>query len=100
MSKIVNLLKSIPVAEIIEKSKPKLKTMIYYAKEELPPPKISDIPAIKSGISNLIKSAKDRRYLQLTVREVWLNTLVSIEVICWFFVGECIGKQHIIGYDV
>ncbi|XP_076749123.1 ATP synthase F(0) complex subunit g, mitochondrial [Xylocopa sonorina] len=97
---MANLLKSIPVGEIIAKSKPILEKSLYYAKVELVPPKISDIPAIRNGISNLIRSAKNKRYLQVSVREAWLNTLVSIEVLCWFFVGECIGKRHLIGYDV
>ncbi|CAK9810327.1 ATP synthase subunit g, mitochondrial [Anthophora quadrimaculata] len=85
---------------VAAKARPALKKFVYYAKVELVPPKISDIPAIRSGINNLINSAKNKRYLHLTVREAWLNTLVGIEIYCWFFVGECIGKRHLIGYNV
>ncbi|CAK9825342.1 ATP synthase subunit g, mitochondrial [Anthophora retusa] len=85
---------------VATKARPALKNFVYYAKVELVPPKISDIPAIRTGINNLISSAKNKRYLQLTVREAWLNTLVGIEIYCWFFVGECIGKRHLIGYNV
>lgn len=85
---------------LLAKVKPVIGCCVYYAKVELVPPKISDIPAIKSGINNLISSAKNQRYLQLSVREAWLNTLVATEVLCWFFVGECIGKRHLIGYKV
>ncbi len=33
-------------------------------------------------------------------QEAWINTLVTAEVVCWFFVGECIGKRSLIGYNV
>ncbi|XP_066581042.1 ATP synthase subunit g, mitochondrial [Prorops nasuta] len=85
---------------LITESKPKLSIIARYAKVELTPPSFSDIPAIRSGISNLLQSAKSGRYRDLTVREAWLNTLVATEVICWFYIGECIGKRHIIGYNV
>nr|CAI5840621.1 unnamed protein product [Callosobruchus analis] len=48
----------------------------------------------------LISSAKNGSWKNLTVKEAWLNTLVGIEVWCWFYVGECIGKRHIVGYKV
>ncbi|XP_076632953.1 ATP synthase F(0) complex subunit g, mitochondrial [Colletes latitarsis] len=91
--KTMKLCKSAVVA-----AKPLLSCMQYYAKVELVPPKISDIPAIRSGINQLVNSAKTGGYRNLTVREAWLNTLVTIEVWCWFFVGECIGKRHLVGY--
>ncbi|XP_076647045.1 ATP synthase F(0) complex subunit g, mitochondrial [Halictus rubicundus] len=81
-------------------SKELLRKTIYYGKVELVPPKPTDIPAIKSGIQNLISAAKAGKYRDVTVREAWLNTLVTIEVICWFYIGECIGKRHFIGYKV
>ncbi|XP_033329695.2 ATP synthase F(0) complex subunit g, mitochondrial [Megalopta genalis] len=81
-------------------SKVLLQKTIYYGKVELVPPKVSDIPAIKSSIQSLINSAKTGKYREVTVREAWLNTLVTIEIICWFYVGECIGKRHLIGYNV
>ena len=33
-------------------------------------------------------------------QEVWLNTLVATEVGCFFFIGECIGKGSLIGYEI
>ncbi|XP_076181957.1 ATP synthase F(0) complex subunit g, mitochondrial [Ptiloglossa arizonensis] len=95
ISKALQLCKTAAVA-----SKPVLSKCLYYAKVEMVPPKLSDLPAIRSGITNLIKSAQTGSYRNLTVREAWLNTLVGAEVLCWFFVGECIGKRHIVGYDV
>ena len=83
----------------MKQAAPKLRTIQKYALVELVPPSPKDIPAIKSGIGKLIHSAKTGAYKNLTVREAWLNTLVAIEVYCWFFIGECIGKRHIVGYN-
>jgi len=51
---------------------------------------------------NFIKDFKSsgKRLGQVTVAEAWLNTLVTIEVITWFFVGEVIGRRHLVGYKV
>ncbi|XP_015607528.1 ATP synthase subunit g, mitochondrial [Cephus cinctus] len=88
------------IKTLITEAKPKLRVIASYAKVELVPPTPADIPAIRSGISRLIQSAKTGRYRDLTVREAWLNTLIAVEVICWFYIGECIGKRHLVGYNV
>ncbi|XP_003705829.2 ATP synthase F(0) complex subunit g, mitochondrial [Megachile rotundata] len=98
MSKLQGLVNVTKTA--ITTARPALKKFAYYAKVELVPPKISDIPAIRHDIQRLVSAAKNKRFLELPVREVWLNTLVTLEVLCWFFIGECIGKRHIIGYKV
>ena len=79
---------------------PKLQTFWKYAKVELAPPTLADIPEIRAGISRLLAAARTARWKEVPVREAWLNSLVTIEVLCWFYVGECIGKRHIVGYDV
>lgn len=48
----------------------------------------------------MISGAKSGAWKNVTVREAWLNTLVTVEVLCWFYVGEVIGKRHFVGYDV
>ncbi|KAI4503012.1 hypothetical protein M0802_002056 [Mischocyttarus mexicanus] len=93
--KVISLSRS-----FITQAIPKLKVFQAYAKVELMPPKLSELPAVKKSIVDIINAAKTGRYKELTVREAWLNTLVAIEVYCWFYVGECIGKRHIVGYDV
>lgn len=52
------------------------------------------------GISQLIRGARTGAWKETTVREGWLNTLVAVEVWCWFYIGECIGKRHYVGYDI
>lgn len=81
-------------------AQPKLQTFLKYAKVELTPPTPGDIPQIRAGIGRLIKGAKSGTWKQLTVRDAWLNTLVAAEVCFWFYMGECIGKRHIVGYNV
>ena len=71
-----------------------------YAKVELTPPTPGDIPAIRQGIGRLISGAKNGAYKNLTVKEAWLNTLITAEVCFWFYIGECIGKRHLVGYKV
>ena len=92
--------KNIFVTELVAEAKPKLRVAAQYAKVELVPPTIAEIPQIHSSIGKLIHSAKTGAYRDLTVKEAWLNTLVAIEIYCWFFIGECIGKRHLIGYNV
>ncbi|GAB6028411.1 hypothetical protein CHUAL_002572 [Chamberlinius hualienensis] len=88
------------VKQLAEASKPKLQVFIKYAKVELTPPKLSDLPQIRHGISDLVSAAKTGRWRKLTMKEATLNTLVGAEVLFWFFVGECIGKRALIGYQV
>lgn len=81
-------------------AQPKFELFLKYAKVELTPPTPRDIPAIRQGIGKLIQGAKSGKWREVTVREGWLNTLVTMEVLFWFYVGECIGKRHLVGYKV
>merc|ERR1712226_1403636 len=69
-------------------------------KAELMPPSPAEIPAAIGGAANLVKSAMTFKWANLTMREAWLNTLVAVEVGCWFFIGECIGKGSLVAYKV
>jgi len=88
------------VNKLIAQARPRLDVFLKYAKVELTPPTPADIPAIRQGIGRIISGARTGAYKNLTVREAWLNTLVTMEVCFWFYVGECIGKRHIVGYNV
>ncbi|XP_068151656.1 ATP synthase subunit g, mitochondrial [Drosophila tropicalis] len=88
------------VNRLLAQARPQLEVFLKYAKVELTPPTPADIPAIRQGLGNIIKSAKSGGYKNLSVKEAWLNTLVTAEVICWFYIGECIGKRNIVGYNV
>lgn len=73
------------------------KKAIQAALIELRPPTPAEIPtALRDGFRLFTK----RNWRDVTVREAFLNTLVTIEVICWFAVGECLAKGNLIGYQV
>ncbi|XP_060531725.1 ATP synthase subunit g, mitochondrial [Cylas formicarius] len=99
MSKLVAQIPSL-ANRLAAEARPRLNTFVKYAKVELSPPTPADIPQIRAGISKLISGARAGNWKNVTVREAWLNTLITVEVLCWFYVGECIGKRHIVGYDV
>lgn len=85
---------------MITQGKPKFATFLKYAKVELTPPTPGDIPAIRQGIGKLITGARTGAWKNLTVREAWLNTLITAEIFFWFYAGEVIGKRHLVGYKV
>lgn len=80
--------------------RPKFQTFLRYAAVELTPPSPGDIPAIRAGIGKILSGAKTGAWKNVTVKEATLNTLVTLEVFFWFYIGECIGKRHLVGYDV
>ncbi|BET00101.1 ATP synthase [Nesidiocoris tenuis] len=92
---MANILKN-----VIATAKPNLATFLKYAKVELVPPTPGEIGQVGAGIKNIISSAKSGKWKTLTVREAWLNALVTCEVLCWFYVGEVIGKRNLVGYRV
>ncbi|ESN96292.1 hypothetical protein HELRODRAFT_189182, partial [Helobdella robusta] len=79
---------------------PKLNTFWKYAKVELKPPTPAEWPQVAQGFQNLAKAVRTQKWKQLTVKEAFINAVVATEVICWFFVGECIGKGTLIGYQI
>lgn len=88
------------INKALAQAKPKFGTFMHYAKIEMAPPTPAELPQVARGFSNLIRAARAGHYKQTTVRQAVLNSLVTIEVLCWFFVGECIGKRALVGYDV
>ncbi|GIY27627.1 ATP synthase subunit g, mitochondrial [Caerostris extrusa] len=85
---------------MVEGSKPKLATFVKYAKVELVPPKMSEMPEVMAGFGRLMRSAKSGSWKQYTVKEGWLNTLIAMEIYFCFCIGECIGKGSLLGYQV
>ncbi|XP_037073054.1 ATP synthase subunit g, mitochondrial-like [Pollicipes pollicipes] len=85
---------------LVNAARPRLATFVKYARVELTPPSPGDIPAIQKGVQELVKSARTGAWRNLTVKEATVNTLVGAEIVFWFFIGECIGKGSVVGYQV
>lgn len=47
-----------------------------------------------------MRSARTGAWKNLTVKEATVNTVIGLEVMFWFFAGECIGKGSLVGYQV
>ncbi|CAD5114746.1 DgyrCDS3786 [Dimorphilus gyrociliatus] len=88
------------VPKVTAFAKPRLTTFWQYARVELRPPTPAEIPEVSKGLTQLINSAKSGKWKKFTVKEATVNTLVGIEVAMWFFIGECIGKGSLVGYQI
>ncbi|KAK7017977.1 hypothetical protein SK128_028599 [Halocaridina rubra] len=99
MSKLLAKLPAMGKAAM-EAAVPKLNTFTHYAKVELVPPSPGELGNVAAGFGKIVKSAQTGAWKKLTVKEATLNTLVAAEVLCWFFIGECIGKGTLVAYQV
>ncbi|XP_017015601.2 ATP synthase subunit g, mitochondrial [Drosophila takahashii] len=94
--------------KIVVAARPQLEEFWKYAKVELSPPLPADFQKLKKTAETAKNvSKKDMKgqlkksgLSQTTVKEAWLNILVTVEVITWFYMGEVIGRRHFVGYKV
>merc|ERR1712189_6211 len=82
------------IKSVADYSTPRLNTFLYYAKVELTPPGPADIPKITQQFNSLVASAKNGKWKNVTVKEAWLNTLITAEIAFWFFVGEYWQRKY------
>jgi len=75
-----------------------VKHALSLAKVELVPS--ADVGGMLKGVGNLTKDALTFKWAQASMKDVAVNTVVVTEIACWFFIGECIGKGSLVGYQV
>ncbi|CAH8575198.1 unnamed protein product [Dicrocoelium dendriticum] len=83
----------------IEKQIPSLKRGVLNAKVEMRRPNLADFDLSQKELVRLMHAAKAGQWKQVPLKEAFLNTLVTIEVLTWFFVGEIIGRFSFTGYN-
>ncbi|XP_074593784.1 ATP synthase F(0) complex subunit g, mitochondrial-like [Brevipalpus obovatus] len=71
-----------------------------YAKVELVPPTPAELPEAFRHGGRLLRGLKTGAWRDVTVKEALVNTVITMEVMCWFFLGEIVGKMKIIGYNI
>ncbi|CAK1599599.1 unnamed protein product [Parnassius mnemosyne] len=71
----------------------------YYTLE-MSPPSINESQKLQEDVELVKDFIKSGCYKYLTVKQAWLLLLMCTEVGLWFFMGETIGKMHIVGYKV
>ncbi|KAI8042933.1 ATP synthase subunit g, mitochondrial [Drosophila gunungcola] len=94
--------------KVVVAARPQLEEFWKYAKVELSPPMPADFQKLKKTAETAKNASKKDVKGQLkksgigqvTVSEAWLNVLVTVEVITWFYMGEVIGRRHFVGYKV
>merc|ERR1712228_978660 len=95
MSKLIARIPALAKAGV-EAATPKLNTFVHYAKVELVPPSPGELGGVASGIGKILKSAQSGAWKKLTVKEATVNTLVAVEVMCWFFIVNASAKAHLL----
>ncbi|PAA55024.1 hypothetical protein BOX15_Mlig019424g1 [Macrostomum lignano] len=83
----------------IRSAGPKLSKFWRYARVELKPPTPAEVPQISAEFGKLMQAARRQNWRELTVAQCLVSTGVAVEVACWFFFGEIIGRRSIIGYS-
>jgi len=95
----LNLIARAPVT-FLRFTQPKLATFGRYAKVELTPPSPGEIGQVITGSAGFVKNVLTFKWATATVGEATVNAIIVAEIACWFFIGECIGKGGLVGYDV
>ncbi|CAH0405850.1 unnamed protein product [Chilo suppressalis] len=84
-------------SEIVKKIK---STKGFYTLEMTPPTSQTEMQKLQSDLQLVKEFIKNGCWKHLTVRQAWLLILVGTEITLWFFLGETIGKMHLVGYKV
>ncbi|XP_060810693.1 ATP synthase subunit g, mitochondrial-like [Amyelois transitella] len=72
----------------------------FYTLEMAPPVSDNEMKKLFSDLALVKEFIQTGCYKFITVKQAWLLFLVGTEVGLWFYLGETIGKMHIVGYKV
>merc|ERR1711936_834749 len=66
----------------------------------LPPPTLGELGQVQEGLNKMVVAARIGQWRNLTVKDATLNTLVGLEIMFCFFIGEVLGRGSLIGYHI
>nr|CAX77333.1 lethal (2) 06225 [Schistosoma japonicum] len=98
VTKIVNLASKVS-AFVIQEVSPRWPKFKKYALVELRPPNQADLKPALEQAWKLIDAGKNGAWKNVTLKEGLVNAAVTAEVLCWFFIGEIIGRRSFLGYS-
>ncbi|XP_059047493.1 ATP synthase subunit g, mitochondrial-like [Achroia grisella] len=98
--KIVDIIKDKAARASKSKLAKKIRVAKGYYSLEMAPPTFNEIQKLRTDLAVVKEFLQSGCYKFLTVKQAWLLTLITIEVALWFYLGETIGKMHIVGYKV
>jgi len=85
---------------LVQFATPRLRTAARYAVVEFKPPTPGEFPEVTRRFTEVLNSAKSGKWKNLTTKEALVNTMVGVELVFLFFIGEVIGRGTLVGYDV
>jgi len=89
------------LGRMVANARPRLAVFAHYAKAELAPPlSPAELGQVAKGLGDVSNSIIKGRFLANTTKETAVKSLIGLEIVLWFYVGECIGKGSLIGYEV
>ncbi|CAH8442992.1 unnamed protein product [Schistosoma turkestanicum] len=98
LTKVINLATKTS-AIVIQEVTPRLTKFREYAAVELRPPTKADFKPAMEQAMKLVDAYKSGAWKNVSVKEGLVNAVVTAEVLCWFFIGEVIGRRSVLGYS-
>ncbi|KAK7492489.1 hypothetical protein BaRGS_00016362 [Batillaria attramentaria] len=81
-------------------AKPRLRMFWEYAKVELRPCTIGELPLVQETFNDMMSTARTGKWQLITARDAFLNTLICVEIVFCFFIGEVLGRGSLVGYVI
>jgi len=87
-------------ANRFRKTIPTLSKHVKYMKVEMTPPTLSEIFQAPGELLRVWGTWRSGGWKDIKVEDAFVNVLIFIEILFWFFIGEIIGRGSILGYNL
>jgi len=82
------------------KTIPTVEKHVKYMKVEMAPPSVSEVLAAPGQLMSVWNTWRTGGWKDIKVEDAWVNFLICLELLFWFFIGEIIGRGSILGYKL